>query len=442
MPHDTRSRRLRPSKAQCQIEDSSIDIPSPTLASQETYQPMVAQKSGNDSQPGHVQIIHFDFHKYRPSTPGSESRPIKIEDSPEASLPSPIRSEKRSMLQEPLALHTSRLEVPAIQSGYQPSDARYVDREDPNGSSFMILLGGLVPSAVVTTIIASPKASTAFLHCFLAAESYWLRSRDHDIDPDAKFWEKLIARFNANLPGYQIDTWLTARIIATILCSQPYKTQVEQQLPQANDVILHLLSAIEDCRRMSQRRRRQQQSGSENVKTSIRHKAAKGDARTGILVRKPQTLEEDVRKVVLTTKPQTLEDRDKLIEALATIEHIKDPETGTSTAGHEVNSQDKRKRDHLKPYTASLDVPPTRDDSTRPDVRSNRPPGPEVMRRNPNKRFKKWGKNRPQGGYPYSSTREVKGNRRGAASSRYTVKDKGGLERRLRELERQVQGRR
>ncbi|KAI1747003.1 hypothetical protein F4782DRAFT_522726 [Xylaria castorea] len=84
-----------------------------------------------------------------------------------------------------------------------------------------------VVSEGVTSIITSPKAATTFLHCFFASEKYWLQSLDHDMDPDVKFWKNIVKRFNADPRGYSINTWRAARVIATTLCSQPYKAQIK-----------------------------------------------------------------------------------------------------------------------------------------------------------------------------------------------------------------------
>ncbi|KAI1428049.1 hypothetical protein F5Y12DRAFT_790643 [Xylaria sp. FL1777] len=416
-----------PSKAQYQREDGSIDIPSHTLALQETFKPTTTH---DDSDQGHIRIIHFDFNKHKPTTPGSESRPIKIEDSPEASSSSPIRPEKTSFRQEDLIQPTHCLKVPAVQHGYRrPNDAND-DKGYPSTSSFMVLSGGLLPSTAVTTIIACPKASAAFLRYFLAAEKHWLKSRDHDIDPDIKFWDNLTARFNTNSLGYQIDTWLTARIIATTLCSQPYKTQVEKQLPQGDDAISCLVTAIKDCRLMSQRRRRQQQSRSGNIKTSVGSKLTKEDIQTGVLMK----------------RPETLEDRERLLEVLANKEHTKkrgseylnDPEMEASAAGLGAKYHDKRKRKYLKPNTAGLKVPSTRDKNPRQNIPSNRPLGPETRGRNPSKSFKKRRSNKFEGGYLNPSTREVKRNWKAAPPSRHKTQDNDRLERRIKELERTI----
>ncbi|KAF2966679.1 hypothetical protein GQX73_g6868 [Xylaria multiplex] len=245
--------KLSPSRGQDQIEENSMDIAPPSLALQDASRTPRAQKT-EESYPGHVRITHFDFSKYKPSTPGSESHPIKIEE------------------------------------------------DSPDGSPFTVLptgLGGL--SATGISIITSPKAATGFLHCFLAAEKYWLRSCDHDMDPDIKFWKKLLAQFNANRLDYQIDTWETARLMASTLCSQSYKMHFQQRPASADDGIPCLLSAIEDCRRMSKQRRWGQRRGCESSKTPSDDAA---------------TEEEDAQKSPLSRKPKTLEDHRKLMQAL------------------------------------------------------------------------------------------------------------------------------
>ncbi|TGJ83040.1 hypothetical protein E0Z10_g5728 [Xylaria hypoxylon] len=304
-----------------------MGIASPNLALQNAFKPTITQEA-QGSQPGHARITHFDFTRYTPSTPGSESHPIKIEDSPDTSLSWLTRPRKMLVHQEPLALPVTRL---AIQHDYQASDANYIEKENPDGSSLTILPTGLEMSVRGISIIASPKAATSFLHCFLAAEKHWLKSRDHDIDPDIKFWRIFVARFNANPFGYQIDTWLTARKIATTLCGQPYKIQVRQQTTSADDSTSRLISAIEDCRRMSIRRRWGQQSGLENIETSS----------------DDITTEEDAQKCILGRKPKTIEDQEKLIQALqkrcAESGHSNNPGAETSTTGLRANYQSAQK---------------------------------------------------------------------------------------------------
>ncbi|KAI1346286.1 hypothetical protein F5Y01DRAFT_27454 [Xylaria sp. FL0043] len=419
-PHST-------SPPSTQIEDNPIGIPSPILAFQENHKSVTTEKS-DQRQPGQARIIHFDFSKYRPSTPGSESRPIKIEDSPESTLSSSIPSQKLSAPRELAASSiASCSEVPVRQDGCQPSDTLYLNRENHNGSSFMILPGSLELSAATTNIISSPEASTAFLHSFLAAEKYWLRSWDHDMDPDIKFWDKFTAKFNANTLCYQIDTWLTATTVATVLCSQPYKAQIQRQLSLGDDMKLRLVSAIEDCRRMSQRRRRQQQLRSKNVKASIDNKAAG----------------EEFEQDVLTKKPQTLEDQNKLLLTLATteyakqkgVEHVVDPETRAPATGLKENFQDKRKRVYPEPHTANLDGPSTRD-HPRPNVRRNQSHKSEAIGSDPRKRFKKSMNSRSQNSHSHPSTREIRGDKEGPWSSNRAAQDR--LEQRVKELEREL----
>ncbi|KAI0536677.1 hypothetical protein GGR58DRAFT_380927 [Xylaria digitata] len=369
--------KLSPSKGQDRIEENSMDIASPNLALQGASSPPGAQKA-EESYPGHVLITHFDFSKYKPGTPGSESHPIKIEE------------------------------------------------DSPDGSSFTVLptgLGGLPATGI--SIITSPKAATSFLHCFLAAEKYWLRSCDHDMDPDIKFWKKLLAQFNANRLGYQIDTWETARLMASTLCSQSYKMHFQQRPASADDGIPCLISAIEDCRRMSKRRRWGQRRECESVKTPSNDVAT----------------EEDIQKGLLSRKPATLEDHQKLMQALrkscAKNGNGYNPETEASTTGLGVNHRSTRKGVHPNPYTPSLHGSSTRSGNTKPNAPRNFPRDPGAAGRDPNRIFKRRRVNRPRGGHPYSSAREGGGSRRGAPS-RYTTQEKDGLERRLRELEYEI----
>ncbi|KAI0449120.1 hypothetical protein F5B21DRAFT_63838 [Xylaria acuta] len=412
-------------KRQGQIENSTANA-SPDLGFQAARELTVPQEI--DYLPEHVEIIHFDFNKYKPSTPGSKSHPIKIEDSPMSSASLPIEARKATIYQESLALPVLLPEESAVRHDYRSSGTSHVENDDADGSSFMILPADLVLSEGVTSIIASPKAATTFLHCFLASEKYWLKSLDHDMDPDEKFWKSIIKRFNADPHGYSIKAWLTARAIATTLCSQPYKAQVAQQLPGVDDELSHLISAIEDCRRMSQRRRWGQLSGFGYAKTRIGGMAVRQDAQRGVLGR----------------KPQTLEDQKKLLQTLATrcaeSTHTIGPKIGKSKAGPGAN---KRKGVHLQPHTAEST---TRDDKSIPKGPRNNLHVPAVARRNPsNKRFKTWGNGNkePPERHPYPPTGKERGNWRGDSSlPKCTAqdKDKHRLEQRVRELERKIKG--
>ncbi|KAI8950535.1 hypothetical protein F4801DRAFT_344047 [Xylaria longipes] len=397
----------------------------PDLGLQDAHEPTAPQ--GVEYEPRHVQIVHFDFSKYRPSTPGSKTHPIKIEDSPKACSSLPVHTRKVSIYQEPLTLPALHPKESAIRHDYQSGDASQVVDDHADGSSFMILPADLVLSEGVTSIITSPKAATLFLHCFLASEKYWLKSLDHDMDPDVKFWKNIVKRFNADPHGYSINAWLTARAIATTLCSQPYKAQVEQQLPGVGGELSTLISAIEDCRRMSQRRRWGQRSGFENVKTFV------GGMAVG----------QDVRKGVLGRKPQTLEDQKKLLQTLATVcaesTHTTAPKIDNPKVGPGLNNQNKRERAHLQPHAADIS---TRDDTNVPKGPRNNLHAPGVIRGKPGKRFKTWRNNRPPERYPYHPPMgKERGDWRGdSSSSRYTAQDKYHLEQRVRELERTIHG--
>ncbi|KAJ2995949.1 hypothetical protein NUW58_g1135 [Xylaria curta] len=292
-PHDISDSSERQNQAK-----SSTDNASPHRSSQDAHELMTPHEA-NENHPENVQIIHFDFSKYRASTPGSESHPIKIEDSPNA-YPSPsIHTRGLSSLQDPI----SGPAMPAMQHDYQSDDVSRIQNENTDGNPLMVIPANPVSSAAVSSITTSPKAATIFLHCFLASERYWLRSRDHDMDPDIKFWKKIVEHFNAKPHGYRIDAWLTARHIATTLCSQPYKTQVEQQLPGAADELSGLVSVIEDCRLLSQRRRLRQLSRFEKVKTSVSDTAPRKVLQRSVLERIPQTLEDHKKLMdVLATK--------------------------------------------------------------------------------------------------------------------------------------------
>ncbi|KAJ8123047.1 hypothetical protein O1611_g9689 [Lasiodiplodia mahajangana] len=163
-----------------------IGITPPTLVFQGARQTM-PQQTERGTQPGYVRIIHYDHSKYRPSTPGSEKHPIKIEDSPNASLLLPTGPRSVPVSQELAAPHVSHPDISATYDDFQPGDTGRMQKGRASGSLFITPPADLVLSAAATSIISSPKAAMAFLHCFLEAEEYWLRSCDHDMDPDIKF---------------------------------------------------------------------------------------------------------------------------------------------------------------------------------------------------------------------------------------------------------------
>ncbi|KAI0466934.1 hypothetical protein F4859DRAFT_518554 [Xylaria cf. heliscus] len=410
------------SKRPGQIE-SSTDNSSHELSFHSAPEPAAPWEA--EHQPEHVEIIHFDFSKYKPSTPGSKSHPIKIEDSPNASSLSLIRTLKTYIHQGPLSPLPK--ESATQQYDYQSDDPSRVDNDPTGGSSFMIFPEDLVLSEGVTSVITSPKAATRFLHCFLASEKYWLKSLDHDMDPDVRFWKTIVERFNADPLECSISKWQTARAIATTLCSQPYKTQVEQQLPGVNDELSNLISAIQDCRRMSQRRRWGQRSSFENMKTRIR----------GVAVI------HDTQKCVLGRKPQTLEDQKKLLQTLATacaestqptVSKIDEPKAGPS-----LSNRNKQQGTPLQPHAAGSSTRNHNIVST--EWRGN---NPGEIKRNTSKRFKIWGKgnNRPPEGYPYPPMGRRKGVwREDPSLSRHTGRDEDNnhLEQRVRELERTIE---
>ncbi|KAI0437352.1 hypothetical protein F4803DRAFT_556088 [Xylaria telfairii] len=408
------------SKRQGQIGSSAGDA-SPDLGFQGAYEPTMPEHA--ETQP---RIIHFDFSKYKASTPGSESCPIKIEDSPKTSSSLPIHGWIACVDQEPLGLSMPPPDQPAIWHGYPSGDTSQVKNGHAGKSSFMILPADLLLSEGVTSITTSPKAATTFLRCFLASEKYWLRSLDHDMDPDTRFWGNILKQFNAGPHGYSINGWPTARAIATTLCSESYKVQVEQQLPGVDDELSTLISAIVDCRCMSQRRRRGQRPSIGKAKTSTDGVAVRGDA-----------------KGVLGKKPQTLEDQNNLIQALGTMvraksTHTTAPKADNSKTGPGLNIQNKRKGVHHQPHTANS-----------PSSNNNIVPckGPKnnagATRHNPNKMAKIWGKgnDRPPGVYPHAPTGTVRQNWRGdPSSSRFAAQDqdKRRLEQRVRDLERTI----
>ncbi|GAW23097.1 hypothetical protein ANO14919_126470 [Xylariales sp. No.14919] len=409
-----------PPKTQDQAADGSMDAVLPCLTLQDAFQPTTAHRV-EDSQPRHIQITHFDFSEYRPSTPGSKSHPIKIEGSPGASPSWPISSRKPSTHQEPLALPTSCLDTPAIRHDHQFDDANYMRGGRREGDSLVPLPAGLGElSATEISIMASPKAATTILYLFLAAEEYWIRSHDHDMDPDINFWKKLVAQFNLNTLGDRVDTWVTARRIVTHLCDEPYKAHLRQQSHITND-IYRLISVIDDCCEMSKYRRWEWQSGFKNIKTSSSNNInSEGDAQKDILERRPQTIE-DHKKLIQALEKRCAEQRCSNGSA-----------TEISTGHGPV---------HLKPLKASPRGPSTRNGNTRLDVPANPPHSPGVMGRNPNKTSTKRRNNKQRGGHPHSSAKDRRRARR-RASSRYTAQEMDHLEQRLRELEHEIKSRR
>ncbi|KAI0545114.1 hypothetical protein F4679DRAFT_488539 [Xylaria curta] len=402
-------RTSTPQKRQNQIKNSADDA---SLGLGSEGVPTAPQEA--EYMPEHVEIVHFDFNKYRPSTPGSKSAPIKIEDSPKSSPSSSADTQKASHYQEPLTLPVSLpKETVAIRYDDQSCDVSQVEDDHANnGSSFMTLSGDPVLSEGVKSIITSPRAATTFLHCFLASEKHWLKSLDHDMDPDIIFWQNIIRRFNALPHGYRIHFWLTARVIATTLCSQPYRAQVRQQLPSMDAELVPLASAIEDCRQMSQRRRQEQRSC---LKTQI---SGKQDAaqKAGVLGR----------------KPQTLEDQKKLLLTLATVCAAESARATRPKAGGppKPDSQENRKGVCAQPHTADL---PSSNDGN--NVPRNNIHASGVIRRNPDKRSKA----RRKEMYPYPLVGE--GRRQDIPSSSSAQdRDKDCLEQRVRELERTIQG--
>ncbi|KAI0183251.1 hypothetical protein EV127DRAFT_31142 [Xylaria flabelliformis] len=427
-----------PQRRKSQVENPADDPPL-DLGSESA--PTAPQEP--EYMPGHVEIVHFDFNKYRPRTPGSKSAPIKIEDSPKSSSSSSADTNK---CQEPLALPVSLPKETAIRYDYHSCDASQVEHDHVNGSSFMTLSGDPVLSEGVKAIITSPKAATTYLHCFLASEKYWLKSLDHDMDPDEKFWKNIIKRYNACPHGYSISTWLTARIIATTLCSQPYKAQLRQQLPKLDSELVPLISAIEDCRRMSQRRRREQRSCFENSKTRISG---------GMATR------QNAQKGVLGRKPQTLEDQKMLLQTLATVcagaesARATGPSIDKRKARPKPDSQNSRKGVCAQPHPADL-----LSSNNHNILRNNLHASGVTRRNNPNKRFKTSGKRGNQlleTHHPYPliggegrrnwqgiSSSSSSSSSSPSSSSRCTAPQdrdkKHCLEQRVRELERTIKG--
>ncbi|KAI3322141.1 hypothetical protein HD806DRAFT_501134 [Xylariaceae sp. AK1471] len=455
-----------PSQWQGQTDDVSLrDIASPTLAMQDTHRPPTAQEESDveaQQQPGHVRIIHFDFEKYRPSTPGSESHPIKIEDSPSLvqSRQASIRPKSQS-----IALPISYPDIPAIEEhDHQPgNDASYIEKEqqDPDTSSnspttLILLPADLVLSAAVTSIITSPSAATAFLAWFLAAEEQWLESDDDDMDPDIEFWQEIVVQFNAahsrENHGYNINTWLTARVIATTLCSQPYRVQVEQQqqshilgVGDEDDAAFSgLLAAINDCRRMSQRRRRERRLQSRNAKASSGDSvddSSSGRVQEGVLNRMPQTIEEyeELRETLghicaQSKNPSTPAGVSKRDRSVSSSSSLSKAEPEPELESDNKNRKLKRVHPESPSQTGSLETA----DGTRSEVPvADNNDAPQVANQKI-KRSKKRKKNRPRDRDRYpSSTKERWGDEQ---CSNPAIQDTQRLEKRILYLERTMKG--
>ncbi|KAI1121068.1 hypothetical protein F5Y10DRAFT_288960 [Nemania abortiva] len=392
-----------PSKGRDVIKDSMNIVP-PAFDPQGICQTAPQQADG-ESQPEGARIIHFDFSKYTPGR--SESHPIKIEDSPKASSLLATSSQSTPAHKTLISPGVSRPDVSAIHDNFQFSDASHIEKAHYAGSLFISLPADLGPPIAVASIITSPKAATAFLKCFLAAEERWLRSCDHDMDPDIKFWKHIMAKFNANPYGYRVDTWRTARDIAVTLCGQPYKTQVQKQLPDADAELSPLVTAIMDCRHMSERRR---WGYLKIAKTSTTSDMA---------------VEDNLQNAGLEIMPRTIEERDGLMEALRKAQSGKSSKTETDGSKTRPGPRDQNEDAGARPqlHAAILDGAPR---------------GPRTARRDFSRGFKGRMRDGPPGGYPCpSSGGGGGGNRGGRSSSRYTLR----LEKRVADLERMVGGR-
>jgi hypothetical protein len=223
---------------------------------------------------------------------------------------------------------------------------------DSHSNSTVTLPADLGLSAPVTSIIASPITATAFLRCFLAAEKQYLESDDDEMDPDVSFWQDIVLRFktdtdaNANSSSYTDAgagiTWLTARVITTMLCSEPYRAQAEQQLPGVEFEFVNLVAAIDECRRMSRRKKERRMQVETSITGEVQKERVPIQVQKGgfdmvvVVPQKPvqkgaqtipapvQTIpvvvpQEPVQMGVFGRKLETLADREELLRALARV---------------------------------------------------------------------------------------------------------------------------
>ncbi|KAJ8114601.1 hypothetical protein ONZ43_g4862 [Nemania bipapillata] len=396
------------------IGSANFESPNPDL--QGTCQPSATQKSDGESELGHIKITHFDFSK----------RLTKCSFAATYQFSENAYTMSRIVGTSTHQTTRQKLLIPGqiVRDNVQPSDTNYIEKQHPDGGLLIALGADLAPSAAVTSIITSVTAATTFLHCFLAAEAQWLRSCDHDMDPDIRFWKGIASRFNAHSHGYSIDAWLTARVIAVTLCGEPYKMQVQKQVSIEGLELSGLLSAIQDCRRMSHRRRR----GHLKTARAFVSNIAGGD---------------QIQKDVLGRKPQTLEDQKKLLEALATecaeSGYSSKPEMSRLKMGLGASHRHKGPRPPLQAHANTLDLD---DDARKEWVVGNTPRGLGVKGQKRNRGFKEQReqkRNRSQGGYPYTLENEGAEDWGDSPSLRYTAQDRRRLEQRVADLERMMQ---
>jgi hypothetical protein len=279
------------------------------------------------------------------------------------------------------------------------------------------------------------------------------------MDPDIEFWQVLLTRFNAahsrDARDYNINTWLTARVIATTLCSQPYRAQIKHQQQQSqipkppnadeNDEFSRLLAAIDDCRHMSQRRQRRKRLLLQQVGTTTQPPSDCGDeagtdnapperARDGVLARKPQTMEEyeELKKMLKHICAQSKKRRSREVS-----------KGDELPAGTGTNHNRTRKRKRAYPESPSQTAGPETADGTRFEAsvpqsdsnNRNNSDGPQVANQKI-KRSKKRRRNRPRDRDRHLSlTKERRDN--DPASQKPRPQE---IERRLRDLERMVKG--
>ncbi|KAI1358588.1 hypothetical protein F5Y08DRAFT_321546 [Xylaria arbuscula] len=356
------SRVSPPSKARRRAEVNSKLAP-----------PKPGREFDNHHLLGDVRIVHY---KYNPPKEGTKSRPIKIEGSPEISHSLAICPQQISSPQEFPASFTLRPGAAGFQCNRETNRDGHTDELSISQSSSILFSALERPPPAVITIVASPHAAIHFLRCFLTRQSHWLKSRDRDTDHDKCFWSIVTRRFNENDLGYHIGEWSIARVIATVLCSNYYREQIEQKKRlQEDELLSRLISEIDDCREMSQRRELQQSLDPGRIQTMISN----------------ETLKEDVQEVVLPKPITTIEGYNDYMNALAE----KEAKRTTATVVARVQATDRGRQGptSFKPHgpAPQSKMQLTNKQVTGPNVPRNPPSAPKRMRGNQSMRFRRRG---------------------------------------------------
>ncbi|KAJ3570752.1 hypothetical protein NPX13_g5627 [Xylaria arbuscula] len=232
------------------------------------------------------------------------------------------------------------------------------------------------PPPAVITIVASPHAAIHFLRCFLTRKSHWLKSRDRDTDHDKCFWSIVTRRFNENDLGYHIGEWSIARVIAMVLCSDPYREQIEQKRRlQEDELLSRLISEIDDCREMSHRRKLQQSLDPGRIKTMTVN----------------ETLKDDVQEVFLPKPITTIEGYNDYMKALAEKEEKRT--TATVVARVQATDRSQQGQTSSKPHgpASQSKIQLTNKQVKGPNVPRNAPSAAKRTRGNQSMKFRRRG---------------------------------------------------